>query len=280
MKAIIIICIILTSAIIGHTQNLILNTSFESNGIFECQDWFDGCDEEITYICDSIIPLPYCGAYYIDDTPTGGGSWGIYLSSSMLPPQGEVRTYITGLSNTYVYELKAWMKTNDQSSGTIALGMLSQGQFTESMKVTDQSISWTQYTITDTLTTSVSDTIAIQLLAGYGTTDIGQAYFDLIELTITDTLVSREDLEHPKDDVIHIYPNPAYDNLTIEISDRVNENLQLTIYSSTGRLVRFVEIRNRTFTIHEMNFVSGLYFYEIQRSVDKTLIGRGRFMKQ
>lgn len=77
-----------------------------------------------------------------------------------------------------------------------------------------------------------------------------------------------------------IYPNPATENITIEIADSKNENFTLTIYSLTGQLIKTIETNKNIVTIDNNNITSGLYFYQIHRANDKRLIGQGKLIIQ
>ncbi|MBN4051324.1 T9SS type A sorting domain-containing protein [bacterium AH-315-M05] len=278
MKTLTLTIILMTTAIIGLGQNLISNSSFENSGQLSCQSWYESCGQELIYLCDTITPDTLCFAEFYQDAPTGGGTWSLYLSSGMFPPGSKAQTYISGLSNTYVYELKVWMKTYDLASGFIATGMLSQNQFIKSKEISDISSTWNQYVIIDTLTTNLSDTIAVQLSSSVGPIDFGYAYFDLIELTILDTLTAIEDIDQFDSDLIKIYPNPSKETTTIEIMGSNNENRRLTVYNSTGQIIKTIQTANNILTIDNRSIASGLYYYQIQKATDKKTIGQGKFI--
>ena len=85
MKTLTLTIILTASTIIGGLgQNLITNSSFETSGQLNCQSWYDGCGQELTYFCDTITPDSVCDAWFAQDAPNVGGNWSIELRATML----------------------------------------------------------------------------------------------------------------------------------------------------------------------------------------------------
>jgi hypothetical protein len=61
---------------------------------------------------------------------------------------------------------------------------------------------------------------------------------------------------------IHIYPNPAYDRITIT-SDIDLNNLEILVYSSTGKLVDKKIGKMKTIDFLITDYTNGMYFIQI-----------------
>ena len=55
-----------------------------------------------------------------------------------------------------------------------------------------------------------------------------------------------------------IYPNPASNNLNVDLGDLEGEDVRLQLYDSSGKLV-FEELRNSSVAIDVSTYASGLY---------------------
>lgn len=280
MKTLTLTIILLTNTFVGLGQNLISNWTFANGLTLNCQYWYDGCGN---ISCDTTM---YCQVTFINDPtiPTFLDSWVLQLDAGF-PQVGFAETYITGQSGTKVYQFKYYMKSDttlqgDNSTGYASLGIGTQNQFTASKTLSDTTSVWKQFTFTDTLTTQTSDTITVRLSAGICDYCINRVYFDYIELTVTDTLTSIDHIDQFDNEKVKIYPNPSTENFMIEFTDGKNENRTLTIYNSTGQLIKTIKTNKNIVTIDNEHITSGLYFYQIQRATDKRLIGQGKFIIQ
>jgi hypothetical protein len=75
--------------------------------------------------------------------------------------------------------------------------------------------------------------------------------------------------------IISVFPNPSKDFTTIKFSNPDNENYSLTIYSSTGQVIR--EIDNITGTevkVENKNWEKGLYFFSLRNTNGKCDTGK------
>ena len=52
-----------------NAQNLIMNSDFETGGQLNCSSWFDPCDNELTFLCDTITPDTTCNVMFYQDAP-------------------------------------------------------------------------------------------------------------------------------------------------------------------------------------------------------------------
>ena len=284
MRTLTMTIFLLANTIIGQGQNLISNWTFEGDTFaMKCNDWYDGCGNELTISCDTTL---YCQVTFKEESPIPS-QWEVWslLLDAGFPQEGFAETYITGQSGTMIYQLKYWIKSDttlqgDNSTGLASIGLGTQSQFTASKTISDTASNWKQITLTDTLTTLSTDTITVRLSAGICDFCINTVYFDRIELTIIDTLTSINDLDQLGNINIKVYPNPSADNVTIEITSSKNANRTLTIYNSTGQLIKTIKTNKNIVTIDNEHISSGLYFYQIQSTVDKIEIGQGKFIIQ
>ncbi len=172
-----------------QVQNLIANSSFEQNGQPAFKKWY-GRKLGSTIPIDSLLP----DSFLWSPTPApDGGQWALYLSGDDgMVPGTYANAYITGISGTNIYHLTAWMKVIrvdkpfriNQFIG-IGMGILKGHQLQYIKSVSDTSVTWKQYILTDTLTTVFTDTIAIYLTAHDGGWQgpYCDGVFDLINLT-------------------------------------------------------------------------------------------------
>lgn len=276
MKTLTLSIILMTNTVIGLGQNLISNWKFQDDtSAIKCQDWYDGCGNELTISCDT---LPYCHVSFSNQSPSvlPEDVWSLQLKAGF-QQAGFAETYITGQGGTMIYQLKFYMKSPDWL-GSASIGTVSQNQFVASTTISDTTSIWKQYSFIDTLTTLTTDTIAVRLSAGIGDFCICTSYFDLIELTVIDTTTSIKSISQLDNAGIKIYPNPSNENITIDIVDNNNENHILRVYGSAGQLIKTIQITNNILTFDNRDIESGLYFYQIQRITDKKIIGQGKFI--
>lgn len=89
--------------------------------------------------------------------------------------------------------------------------------------------------------------------------------FSLV-ITGTDGALSNVPLKIA-DSSFKLWPNPAIDNVSIGISDSLDENASATIYDVQGRVVRKINLKSQenNFNIQELN--SGIYFVNIRNGI-------------
>ena len=92
-------------------------------------------------------------------------------------------------------------------------------------------------------------------------------------------LVNNTFLPQEIENNIQIYPNPAYDFITIS-GNQIDKEVALTIYNKLGQTILTVDF-NQLFDKTEINIsnlTSGLYFWELS-SLEGTQFGNGKFIK-
>jgi len=277
MKLFSLFIFLMVHVFIGLGQNLISNPSFENiNMKTDCQDWFDGCKKEITYICDS-QPM-YCYVDVAEDSPyLPSDKWCLTIHAGF-EMEGIAETYITGQSGTNIYQLNYWLTGGWYGSASIGTG--AQDLFMATQTRTDTSSIWQKFSLLDTIKTQTADTITVRLSAGFGDFCLCTAYFDSVTLTITGTLSSTGDPGQPAQDLIKVFPNPSNKDVTFEISCTEYENHILSIYNSLGQCVNNMWSNETKITIDNSDLSNGVYFYLIQRATDKKNIGQGKFIRQ
>ena len=139
--------------------NLISNYSFESNGTPSLQGW-ETTDTSVVR--------------FSPDIPSNGGAWSIYIETTSLPA-ARVRTAIAMPQGTYLYRLSTWAKRNNNFGGGMFL--IFNSAIRKDLPIEDTT--WTLYTINDTLTTVVGDTVIVALTGGGSELITGRTYFDI-----------------------------------------------------------------------------------------------------
>jgi len=262
----------------GFSQTLNSNDDFEYNGTLNCATWYDRCEQELTYLCDTLIPGDPCDVGFYKDTPAPGGNWSIGLTGVGNSFPALANTYITGQSGTNLYQLNIWMKDPGQAFGGAHIGILSNGKYTESKTVSTESEVWTFYSVLDTLKLQSTDSIQISLSAFAGGPSFGNIYFDKVELFLLDSLTSISNIDQPSDYVI-IYPNPTVQYIHLDIRDQ-NVEHSLLVYSATGQLLQILETSDPTITIDMKAWGNGLYFYRVERTKERRCVGEGKIIVQ
>ena len=264
--------IIFFSAVVCRGQNLVDNWTFEEDLQLYCEDWYDGCGDELTNNCDTI---PECFVAFENESPSiiPEDVWSLRIRAG-LGVEGKAETFITGQSGTKVYELSYFMKSPNWNS-RVLLGTYSDGKFTDSTTLDTTALQWTSFTLRDTLSTEAEDTIAIRLSAGYGDFCVCLAYFDLIRLQVLDTLTST-DAPHSRERQFTVYPNPAEEYLRIEVDEMGTGPYTIDVYDRRGQAVRRKSAQNPVIDMDISTLPTGLYFFILYS--DKHYLGQGKFV--
>lgn len=273
MKTIIVILILTFQGMIGIGQNLILNSDFENNGQLVCDSWYDRCDQELTFICETSPNEPVCDVLFYQDAPPADGTWSIGLTGVGNSLPATASTFVTGLNDTYNYQLNIWMKDAGNASGGVEVGVLSQGQYSVIKMIPADSDNWKFYTTSFVLTTDPLDSIQIRLWAFAAGPSFGVINFDLVELIQLDTLNS---IPHVDNIEIRAYPNPCNDYFIIEMNDQPVSNYIITIFNSVGFPVQAIHTYQNNARIEISNGENGLYFYQVKGSPDQKIVGLGK----
>ena len=148
--------------------NLLRNSSFESNGSPSLQGW---------WVMDS------SDVQFVQDTPSGGGSWSIKLESVWgLPPFVPfVRSTIASPPGTHQYRFSLWAKVIGVGGSAFFMVKTPDTLITRrSIMIADTA--WTSYSVLDTLTTDAGDSLLVVLSGGFSHLLPGQTFYDLCSL--------------------------------------------------------------------------------------------------
>jgi|SRR5688500_13847106 len=242
-----------------QSQNLISNPSFENNGQPFCEGWYDGCGNPFQLQCDSIEK---CGTRIVYNAPPEilAGDWGVEVFGSN-PLQDGAYFYATVPAGTYTYQLKFWANT-ENSIGEIAFGRMDNKSFIQPWFLQPYNQTWTLYTMVRTFTTiEETDTIGVWLTAG----NDYFAVYDLIELTIIDTLTNTIDYSEK---VLNIFPNPFSEKLNIY--GVAGHSLWIKICNADGKIIYFNKIGEELMEIDMTLFPPAMYFVEVKLDDGKT----------
>ncbi len=273
MQKIFFILYIFSLSLPAISQNLIHNSSFEENGLPDCKGWYDGCGEEFKLQCDSML---YCETIVINESApdSSDGKWCLKVYGSF-PYPGRADTYITGQQGTKVYQLKFWLDT-EHFIGEVYMGPMKNRTFVDSNSFIVFGQPWAQYSLLDTITSNVSDTIGVRLSASIGDFCLCDVEYDQVELTIIDSL-STAVLSPQSYPLQKIYPNPFTDKFTINVPGYSGFNV--TIFDITGKVIQRVHSFNDFINLDMSDALSNIYFYQITSGDQNLMIGHGKLAK-
>ena len=254
-----------------YAQNLIHNSSFEQNLQPFCEGWYSACGKEL---CDD---LGACSTQIYEDSPGDSlvDQWCLLVYGNTWPFENYADYYITGRTGTFIYQMKFWMNTM-HFIGYGRLGVLEHGVFIQKDSITDVSEPWTEYIIEDTITTTATDTIVVRLAAGLGDFCICDVYFDLVELTVLDSLSTSVEPVRSQDE-ISVFPNPVTDKLQIKANSL--PPFVITIWNSDGQVIKEKKSDDNSLTIDLEDHPSGVYYYSITESWHQRILKSGKFVK-
>ncbi len=267
------ISFIISISLTAQSQNLIINPSFEQNGLPYCKGWYDSCGNEFVQQCDS---MNYCGTIIINKAApdSTGGKWCLEVFGSF-PTSGYADTYITGQAGTKVYQLKFWLDT-EHFVGQVYMGPMKNRTFVDSNAFIVYGQPWAQYSLLDTITTNITDTIGVRLSATIGDFCLCDVEYDQVELTIIDSL-STAVISPQSYPLQKIYPNPFTDKFTIQVPGYSGFNV--TIFDITGKVIQQVNSNNDFINVNMSDALSNIYFYQITSGEQNLMIGHGKLAK-
>jgi len=151
-------------------NNLIKNSSFEFNN-----------NPSLEYWDDTLTDSSYIG--FSKDAPVDGGNYSVRLKNEWTFP-GTIAYYIIPPTGTHSYHLSAFGKVVPSTPGSIAGGIMalfhvSSGNSNLEGFVRFTDTTWTNSSLIDTLTTTVSDTLIIRLQGNIDQWSNGNILFDL-----------------------------------------------------------------------------------------------------
>lgn len=282
MKKLVLLFAFAASTVLLAGQNLITNDDFQDNLMnIDCKDWYNSCGEELTTYC---LETGYCYVAFYNESPSlvPEDMWSIYPLHDW-PIIPFVETYVTGQSGTMVYQLSYYMKSDSQNVSSIGhayLGLGSQSQFIASVSRAEMASTWQQFTMTDTISTAPGDTITVRLSSTDCDFCLNKIYFDLIELTIIDSLIP-EITSIPTIEVqMSVYPNPSAEFTTFSIKNPNSAAHNLSLYSMNGQLSHIYEMRSNKISLHNNDLARGSYIYLLQEANSDRIISKGKFIIQ
>lgn len=280
MKKLFFISVFASAVFSGAAQNLVQNGTFDSAGVAHGSHWYDYCQNEIIYL--HTVNYPSCFVTLEGDAPPAAAPGDTTCVHPAVGPPGGVgvRTFITGQSGTLIYQLQYWMKSLPeigglQSYGGAAIGICSGGQFNPSQTVYYTNTAWQQYTLIDTLTTLPTDSIYIELSSPGPDFYQQHNLFDLIELTVIDTLTTLHTGDVAQRSA-RVYPVPADDKVIIELPGMQNAGCTISLYNAVGQCVRTVTARQPQFLLEREKLEPGIYFFTVQEKDSGKTVAQGK----
>ncbi|HUI28855.1 MAG TPA: hypothetical protein VLX91_01470 [Candidatus Acidoferrales bacterium] len=157
-------------------NNLIVNSSFESNGKASLQGWNVGWWE--TEMVHSA-----------HDAPPGGGSWSVEIDNGTFTSGNQIWFTVHPHAGHHVYKFSFWGRYD---AGNLQLGSCQGGVLLWLHNNTDRYGSytkidttiWEMYTIFDTLDTYQGDSIPVELDGCVDGPTSAKTYFDLCRLEV------------------------------------------------------------------------------------------------
>lgn len=275
MKKQILILFLLIHSTFSNGQNLISNGRFQYPDLKpRCDGWFNLCGEELTAHCDTNLN---CYVGLVIDSPSWipEDIWSLQVKAAF-EPDSYAETYITGQTGTNIYTLTYWMNAKDWAGGA-RIGTGKQSNFVESQSRIDTCSSWSEFTLTDTITTKATDTITVRLSAGSGDFCICPPIrFAFIELVKKAT--NAVDDVNPMKSSILAYPNPAQKEIKFEVKNKNHGSMTLEIFNSSGTLVLSKQSFDGLFLVNRAELPEGLYIYCVTSDTDQMNVGRGKFI--
>jgi hypothetical protein len=202
------------------------------------------------------IPLSNCSTYGFAQT-----------SNNNYPCKPAFR--ITGHPTNFCGYYKSFPQNND----TIQIGLMlfqngvwiAGAEFISTNTVSN----WTSFNIPISLYTT-ADSATISLAAFYNDTTCGFPYGPFgnsvlyVDNLSFDNLITSLSEQDSEKNTFSLYPNPATDNITLNLNKTNNSDLTLNFYNVTGTLVRSKLIKSEQQKIDIGDLSNGIYFVEIK----------------
>ena len=150
----------------GANENLITDSSFESNGQPSFQGW---TGQSKTYS-------------FVNDVPTGGGQWSLQLEPCWFPCEGYAETFVTGFNGNYTFKLICDTKAINWTGQIILRKQNQSGTTIDLTKISFNNPAWTTVSLTTNVSLQTTDKLVVHLSAGGTEVANGQVLFDKINL--------------------------------------------------------------------------------------------------
>jgi hypothetical protein len=154
-------------------RNYLVNTSFERGGAPTIVGWQEH-QPDTGYVS------------FAADAPPGGGEFAVRLRNEWTFP-GSIRQTLTGIEGRNVYRVGASAKvvpTGLFAGGDLSLQVQRSGVWVTTQSVHFTDTTWTDGSLVDTLTTGMTDSIAVVLSGDFGQFSSGYVLFDLVSLEV------------------------------------------------------------------------------------------------
>ncbi len=153
-----------------NNHNLIINSSFETEGNPTLGDW----------LTDDINRVEFS-----NDSPEDGGKWSIALEADWSPSPPSLFTLKKLVKGNHKYNFSFWAKCEGIGGyGYLSLKNLDTLIIKKYIQVVDTT--WIIYSIIDTISSNEYDSIELKLSGGFSHLLYGKTYFDLCKLEILD----------------------------------------------------------------------------------------------
>jgi hypothetical protein len=149
-------------------SSVLLNTSFEKNGIPDDEGW-----------TISASPL----GDIVTDAPRDGGTYCLKLEASN--PGGMAFIKVPAKTDKKVYNFTFWGKTTQPSSSAY-FDLIRNGQIQSRVELSVMDTTWTKYSLVDTLQVMSGDSIRIIFQERLNQLLMIESYFDLVKVETVD----------------------------------------------------------------------------------------------
>lgn len=150
-----------------NEDNLLYETSFESNGSFSTDGWTISAASKSS-----------------NSTPPGGGSYSLEINATD-PPEVFSTFRVAAKTQYSINRLEFWSKASGVSSnvyGKAVLSLVRNGAELQSSSISIDRIDWGTFTLQDTFAVAAGDSFLVKLSGGMNQLLSGKTYFDLIQL--------------------------------------------------------------------------------------------------
>ncbi len=160
--------------VIPGNNNILVSSTFEIFGRPSFEGW------QPNYTDTSTVN-------FVQTAPSSGGTFSVRLKNEWMIP-GVITYNIMGMSGTHRYKFSIWEKGSSErgifSLGSMSFHVYHEGTVTYGNSLSFHDIPWTNQILLDTLTTSPTDTIAVNISGSWSQSSAGYIFVDLCKLEI------------------------------------------------------------------------------------------------
>lgn len=150
-----------------NEENLLYETSFESNGMFSTDGWILSSESRVS-----------------NSTPSGGGNYSLEITATG-PPEIYSTLKVPVKTKYSINKLTLWSKASGVTNnvyGKVILALVRNGAELQSKNIIIDTIDWRTFSIQDTFNVAAGDSFMIKLSGGMNQLLSGKTYFDLLQL--------------------------------------------------------------------------------------------------